>query len=258
MQILGTRIDSYTPKERDARVRSFLLASRGEAAQIVTPNPEMLVEAYQDAAFQTVLNKSDLSLCDGFGIRVMARTHIHRVTGTDFLLALAKIAAEEEKTIFLLGSEDEVVAQKAAAYIEKKTRVTIVGTHPGIALRWNEKGVLVYDAEEHVLMLAQIKQTNPDILCVAFGHKKQETWMDQHKEMFPSVKLMMGVGGAFDFYGGKVKRAPLMMRRLGIEWLWRLIQEPWRIRRICRAVLVFPVLVIKERLFAPDKKKQKD
>lgn len=97
------------------------------------------------------------------------------------------------------------------------------------------------DAREH------IKTFSPDILLVAFGHPKQELWIEKHLNEFPSLKAVVGVGGTFDYWSGSKKRAPLTLRAFGLEWLWRLICEPKRWKRILNAVIVFPVLAIRGR-----------
>ena len=96
--------------------------------------------------------------------------------------------------------------------------------------------------------MEKIREEAPDILLIALGHGKQEKWIAAHLPELPSVKVAMGVGGAFDFIAGRVLRAPRILRRLGLEWLWRLILQPSRLPRIWRAVIKFPILVLRAKL----------
>ncbi len=102
---------------------------------------------------------------------------------------------------------------------------------------------MYFDKEENNKLLERVKQAKPDILFVAFGHGKQEKWLAEFIKEMPSVKVAMGVGGAFDYLSGRVRRAPRLVRQLGLEWLWRLIFQPWRVSRIWRAVWTFSFLV---------------
>ena len=93
--------------------------------------------------------------------------------------------------------------------------------------------------------IAEIRRTRPEILFVAFGHGKQEEWIVQHLRDMPFVRVAMGIGGSFDFIAGRANRAPRFLRNAGLEWLWRLFTQPWRLRRIADAVFVFPWLVFR-------------
>jgi len=97
-------------------------------------------------------------------------------------------------------------------------------------------------------LVQRIQEAHPTVLLVALGHGKQETWIRDHLDRFPTVRIAMGVGGVFDVLSGDIPRAPQPMRRYGFEWLWRLVQQPSRIGRILRAVFVFPAVVIWDRL----------
>jgi N-acetylglucosaminyldiphosphoundecaprenol N-acetyl-beta-D-mannosaminyltransferase len=117
--------------------------------------------------------------------------------------------------------------------------------HPELIVAGAESGGRLPEMDQSVM--ARIRESLPDILFVAFGHGKQEKWIAAALPSLPAVRVAMGVGGAFDFIAGRVKRAPKLMRLAGLEWLWRLIREPWRIRRIWTAVVVFPWLVLRSK-----------
>lgn len=245
MQILGVRIDEITREMAQEKVRSWL----GGAGQhkIFTPNPEMLVDAQKDVEFLKVLNKGALNICDGIGVQFVSRGRLKRIAGIDFMLDVCRIAEETGRSIYLLGSGDKkVIADAAAALQEKFPKLNIVGFHQGPhipAQQFNNLTIEQFnntvDHEVNESVIDDIILKAPDILFVGFGHGKQEKWIDRFLKDLPSVKIAMGVGGAFDMLGGKIKRAPKFMRAFWLEWLWRLILQPWRIGRIWKATVVF-------------------
>lgn len=232
-------------------VRAYLHTSAQDT--IYTPNAEMLVFATKDSNFREVLSRSSMNICDGSGPAYMARMFekkkIKRMSGTDFLYDVLTIAAQEGKTVFLLGSGDTGVLDACTKrFAQDIAGLHIAGSHPGIKLDLSETNgihTLVYDEQEMEVLHDQIIMAAPEVLIVAFGHPKQELFIDTFIEQFPSVRLAMGVGGALDFYSGKVKRAPKVFRKLGIELIWRLILQPWRWRRVFTALVIFPILYLR-------------
>lgn len=248
MMVLGVRIDDYVPAEIREKIRYFL--SCPGQYRVVTPNPEMIVAAHADHYFTEVLNDADLSVCDGKGIEYLTRKKGIRYAGVDLMHDICALAEREQKTIFLLGSgSNEVVGQAIHVLQKQFPLLRIVGGHQGIliteqALEGYARRGLVLNTDENDAMIDTIIEAKPDILFVAFGHSKQEKWIYEYLDQLPSVRLAMGVGGAFDFIAGTALRAPGWMRQLGVEWLWRLLFQPKRIKRIWRAVVVFPFLYI--------------
>ena len=212
---------------------------------IVTPNPEMLVLAHRDPAFREVLNRADLALPDGVGIAIMSRIlrpSITRMPGIDFLLdVLFPIAEQEGKSIFFLGAQEGVAERAAREIMKTFPRLRIAGVASGGAVTLREQGGLEARPDDAAL-LSSIADTAPDILLVAFGQRKQEFWISEHLHDLPSVRVAIGVGGSFDFLAGRIRRAPQIVRRIGLEWMWRFFLEPRRMRRIMNAVVVFPLL----------------
>lgn len=242
--ILGIPIDVVTRVEASRRAEAMLDEPRGH--MIATPNPEMLVDAASDAAFAAALQSADLAIADGFGLLLVSwllgKRLPERISGTDFIDDLAVLAARKQKRVFLLGGEGERVAERAAEVLAKR--------HPGLRIAGAISGVKVFWHDQSTPMiegaaLVAVKAAAPDILLVAFGHRKQELWIQKTLPSLPSVRIAMGVGGAFDFIAGDVRRAPTVLRKLGLEWLWRLILQPWRWRRIWKAVVTFPWLAFK-------------
>lgn len=210
----------------------------------------MLVDAQKDDNFKRILNSSSLNICDGKGIEFVSHGKIRRIPGTDFMLEICKLAEGEEKSIYLLGSGNQSVVEKTAEVLEKKfPELKITGLNPGSKItieKLNNETIISLDKEKNDTIINNIIMTAPNILFVAFGHGKQEKWINEYLKEMPSVKIAMGVGGAFDFISGKVGRAPKLIRKLGLEWLWRLILQPWRIKRIWKATFKFLYLYTKK------------
>ncbi len=247
MTILGVRIDALSPSAAIQQVQAFLGSDRPH--MVVTPNPEMLVAAQKDVYFREVLNEAHLSICDGKGIALLTRGNLTRYAGVDMMEDICALAAAEKKRIFLLGTGTRHTLEKAAAALQQEFPTLIIaGMHPGMPITEKPSPhdatrlILHYDAPAQEELIDSIIAAAPDILFVAFGHSKQEKWIYEHVAELPSVRVAMGIGGAIDFFAGTRRRAPRMMQALGLEWLWRLIQQPTRIRRIWRAVVVFPIL----------------
>lgn len=242
MMILGVRVDNVGMDEAVKRVMD-LIAS-GQKGYVVTPNPEFLVDAQQDDEFRRILNSSDLAIPDGFGLllasRLVGEPVRARVSGVDLLEKLCKEATSRGWTVFLLGAGEGVAEKVAGLLANKYHNLRVVGYYAGNA-------EASFDSETLQQIRERLGGQPVDLLFVAFGHRRQEKWLDRNLRLL-DVKVGIGVGGAFDFISGRVRRAPACLRRVGLEWLWRLLLEPRRIGRIYKAVVVFPWLVFKEWL----------
>jgi N-acetylglucosaminyldiphosphoundecaprenol N-acetyl-beta-D-mannosaminyltransferase len=197
---------------------------------IVTPNPELLVIANDNKDYKRVLNNAKLALADGVGVtiatRLMGKSLKQRITGVDLVESMCKYFAEKPVIVSFLGAGPGV-AENAADCLRKK--------YTGLNIGWFSQE---YDED--------LEKKKTDILFVAFGSPKQELWISNNFEKI-NAKVIVGVGGAFDFISNKVPRAPLLLRKLGLEWLFRLIIQPWRFRRQL-SLIKFIYLVLKERL----------
>jgi len=239
VHIFGVRVDSLSRGDFKKKIADFLHAKTQHT--IFTPNPEMLLAARRDTVFRLLLNNGSLNICDGRGIQFVVKEPIERIPGVDAMLDICREAAKKGKKIYLLGSRNqETVIQTRVALESQFPGIQIAGGHPGVPL-CVEKNVLATDEKKDKEIIEDIRHASPDVLFVAFGHNKQERWIERSLHSLPSVKIAMGVGGAFDFVSGRVRRAPRCMRSLGLEWLWRLFRQPWRVGRIFRAAVVFPV-----------------
>lgn len=208
---------------------------------IVTANPEILLEARRDAEYAKTLQQADLRVVDGFGLWALLRLagqKVERVTGVDLAEVVLDQAQKEGWRVGFVGGGSNV-AQKARTNVQKRFPSLEVHTEEGGRVGVDGTGDDVGEEARHRLVLFA-----PHVLFVAFGHPKQERWIAKYLADFPSVKVVIGVGGTFDYWAGTVRRAPPVLRVLGLEWLWRLILEPRRFKRIWNAVVVFPVLFL--------------
>jgi N-acetylglucosaminyldiphosphoundecaprenol N-acetyl-beta-D-mannosaminyltransferase len=224
ISVLDINIDNLNIQEA-LKKSEELLASK-EPGLIVTPNPEMIVASLKDIELRNIINNAYLSVADGVGLmlagRILGRKFKQRIAGIDLMLELIRVAKNKRYKIFLFGSR-EGVAEEAAKVLD----ADVAGTYQGYSMN-NQQ------------VIEEIKSSGPDMLFVGLGSPKQEKWAADHlKEL--GVPLVMCVGGSLDVIAGRAKRAPVFMRKIGIEWLWRLIAEPRRWKRM----LVLPVFIIK-------------
>ncbi|UCC52645.1 MAG: WecB/TagA/CpsF family glycosyltransferase [Anaerolineaceae bacterium] len=202
--------------------------------QIATTNPEFVMRAQHDEHFRQVLQEADLCIADGVGLILAAHwlgTPLpERVPGSELVYKLAEMAAQEKWRIFLLGAGPGVADKAAAIFQSMYPQLKIAGTYAGSP-----------DPSENELIAQLIKNSRADILFVAYGAPNQDKWIARNRETLPTVRLAIGVGGSLDFVTGKTTRAPSWIQNLGLEWLYRLLQEPWRWRRM----LALPHFAIK-------------
>jgi N-acetylglucosaminyldiphosphoundecaprenol N-acetyl-beta-D-mannosaminyltransferase len=195
----------------------------GKTHQIATTNPEFVMEARRNAAFRETLEHVDLCMADGVGLlwaaRRQGRTLPERVTGSDALPLIAARASQEGWRLYLLGAAPGVAARTAEVLAASYPGLQVVGTFAG--------SPAAADAPE---IIARVGAAQPDVLFVAYGAPKQDLWIAQHRDAL-GVPVMMGVGGAFDHIVGVQRRAPPWVQRLNLEWLYRLMTQPWRWRR---------------------------
>jgi N-acetylglucosaminyldiphosphoundecaprenol N-acetyl-beta-D-mannosaminyltransferase len=220
-EILGVRVDHATYDDLLACVDAFVAS--GQPHQIITLNPEMLVAAWDNPALRRILNAGDLNVADGVGLVMVARSLgdpiPERVTGSDGIYRLSAHCARQGYRPFFLGAAPGVAKTVAGQLATEFPGLQVAGTYAGSP-----------GAEDEEAIVARVRSVAPDILFVAYGVPTEEIWIARNRDQL-GVPVMVGVGGAFDFVAGITRRAPAWMRRLGLEWLYRLIREPWRWRR---------------------------
>ncbi len=221
---------------------------------IATPNPEILLAAENQPELKKILNKT-FNIPDGNGIlwaKNLLEKHPHPSFWTTFT-SLLKFTFTEKKVITGVDLTKEICLQSDFNQFSK----FFLGAAPGVASaaqtnlqKLNPKVNIVGTSSinpDNPEVISVLKKLSPEILFVAYGAPKQELWIARHLPELPFVKVAIGIGGSFDFLSGKIPRAPSLLRKFGLEWLFRLIQEPRkRLPRIYNAVIRFPWKVIQK------------
>jgi len=196
---------------------------------VVTINPELIMLAEKDTEYEKILKSADLALCDGAGIvwagKIFGKNFPERIHGVDLVEKLSKSVAKEPITVGFLGGHENVAQLTADCLVKKYSSLKVAFAES----EWEDVR----------------SRKSCDILFVAFGSPKQEQWIYKHLDQI-DTKVVIGVGGSFDFISGRVRRAPKWMRKLGLEWLFRLLIQPWRLKRQL-ALPRFVLLVLRER-----------
>ncbi|WP_456277568.1 WecB/TagA/CpsF family glycosyltransferase [Bacillus sp. AK128] len=216
---LGVDVSTYNYDELAAKLMEDIHSNR--SSFIVAINPEKVMKAQEDETLLHLLNKATYQIPDGIGIIIASWLKggkiRSRVTGIDMMLRLCEEATKHHKKIFLYGAKPGIADSAKEKLEEKFPGIQIVGTMNG------------YEKDETVISSA-INDSQADIIFVALGSPVQEYWILNHMEKL-SPSIYQGVGGSFDVVSGRLKRAPLFFQKLGLEWLYRLIKEPWRWKR---------------------------
>jgi N-acetylglucosaminyldiphosphoundecaprenol N-acetyl-beta-D-mannosaminyltransferase len=220
-RVLGVRVDCLDMDAALARIEA--LVDAGGHHLVATVNPEFVMRARKDREFARVLESADLCLADGTGVVWAARRQgcaiRSPVTGVDLIPPLAALCARRGFRLFLLGAALGVTSDLASR---------LRSAHPGLQV---ESHAGSPDPSDDAETLRLVRDARPQVILVAYGAPRQELWIDRLAGRL-GVPVAIGVGGTFDYLTGRVPRAPLWMRRAGMEWLFRLSRQPWRIRRM--------------------------
>ncbi len=227
--ILGVRIDNVGWQEMLDEMERAVTRPTAEPYRIATVNVEYLMAARRDPEFATCLHQANLHVPDSVGVLWAARWLGHplreRVTGSDGIYRIAERCAQRGFRLFLFGARPGVAARVAEILTTRCPGLIVCGIHPGL----DHAGQIDDPANQEVV--ERIRQAHTDVLLVAYPQIAQEKWLSRHL-VRSGAAVAMGVGAAFDFVAGTQKRAPRAWQRLGLEWLYRLLQEPWRWRRM--------------------------
>jgi len=207
----------------EAQKRIAQLLDDHRFAQVVTFGSEMAMLARRDPVYRAAVNAADLVVPDTVGVviaaRMLGQPVRERVTGIELIENVCTVCARNGTAIFLLGGADSVAEQAAAALAHRHPGLKIVGTHDGY-----------FSEVDDATVVHRIKASGAQLVFVALGFPKQELWVRAHaSELGPVVCI--GIGGSLDVISGRLQRAPAVMRKLGLEWLYRLVKEPQRLRR---------------------------
>lgn len=241
MNILGIEFDRVTLAHACSACLRWAVERRsnsgGGTRIVVTPNPEMVMKARRDPLLREAIRGSDMALPDGVGVilasRMLGDPLPERVTGVDLMEELLKAAAKDASRVFFLGGRPGVAKRAAEKARERFGPIRVAGHYHGY-----------FSQEEERSVVEMIRAAGPDFLFVGMGTPRQEIFMTANRKAL-GAGVAIGVGGALDALSGAVRRAPLLARRLGFEWLYRLVREPWRWRRQL-SLLQFGMMVVVE------------
>lgn len=218
-QYLGVDVSPLNYEEIIDDLRTRMMD--GKQSTIIAVNPEKVIKAEENEELRGLINGSTYQIPDGVGILLASKLKggsiTSRVTGVDMMERLIRFAAEEHHKVFLYGAKEEVVTE-AKRKLEEK--------YPGLIISGYENGYV----QDQQALVEKINESGAELLFVAMGSPKQELWIREHMPHL-NVKVFQGVGGSFDVFAGKVQRAPSFYRKLGLEWLYRLMKEPHRFKR---------------------------
>lgn len=240
LAIRGIRLLNLATDEALAAIEVAVAA--GKSTSVAFVNADCVNIAAGDPAYRDDLAKIDWVFIDGVGMRIAGRILGQpvrdNVNGTDLFPLLCESLARRRKSLFLLGARPGVAAAAADWVRREHPGVTVAGSHHGY----------FSDADE-ATVLARIRASRPDVLLVALGAPRQEAWITRNLSA-SGATVAIGVGGLFDYYSGRIPRAPLWLRRLGLEWIYRLLQEPGRLwRRYLLGNAVFVGRIAVDRIF---------
>jgi len=233
--VLGVSFDNITAAQAVSRACEII--GGGENAYVVTPNPEIVWMARRDSALRDAIAGAGLVLADGIGVvlgaRILGTPLRAKIPGIDFAEMLFAEMAKAAQSVYLLGAKPGIAEEAGRRLAAKYPGLIIAGTSDG------------YFKDDEPVVDA-INAARPDVLLVCLGAPRQELWMAKNVKML-DVRLCAGLGGSLDVFAGMVKRAPAFWQKLQLEWLYRLISQPSRIKRMIKLPL-FVLAVIWKRI----------
>jgi len=222
----------------EAVKKALALMKRRDAAYVVTPNPEIVMLSRGDRALSEAVNSASIVLPDGIGIvkgaKILGTPLKQKLPGIDFAQELFRVMAGSGMSLFLLGAKPEVAEKAAKNLLRAYPGLRIAGTNDGY---FKNSGPII----------ERINAVSPDLLLVCLGAPKQELWMQENAPLL-KVGLMAGLGGSLDVFAGITERAPESWQKLGLEWLYRLKEDPSRAKRMTN-LPKFGFAVLRQRIF---------
>lgn len=205
------------------------------------------MEANKDYEYKNILNSANLAIADGVGLvyacRFLYGKPMKIIPGRQLFVDLLDLANHNSLRVFFLGSTHEVIQKSLSKAHKQFSNATFEGESGPLV---NKQGVSA-NSKIEADTISKINKFKPDILFIAFGHPKQEKWVSKNISKL-NANVVMTVGGALDYYSGMKSVPPVWLSNMGLEWFWRLINEPQRYRRIVNAIFVFPLFVAGQKL----------
>lgn len=231
-KILGYQVDLLS---FDEALKNIISKAEEKNVQTVTINPEMIAFAEKNAEFSDVLKNADLVIPDGFGIKLALAIYgikQQQIPGIEFSKKLVEYCAKNSLPVAMIGAKEETI-QKAVSNLKNEFK--------GLNISYVRNGYFKENDEREII--DDLKSTNPKLVLVALGVPKQEIFIKKYINEFSNT-IFVGVGGSFDVWSGEVKRAPILFRKVGCEWLWRLLKTPSRFKRMFPTLPLFLFKVI--------------
>lgn len=228
INIRGILFDNISLEETLSKLVSYL--DSGKKAALYTPNSEIVQACIENPELYDIINSAEVIIPDGIGVVKAARIlktpfKNGKVAGIEVGEKLIERLSSTEYTVYFLGGKPGVAEKAGKVLIEK---------YPGIKFAGFSDGYFKKEGEENEAVIQKINDSAPAVLYVCLGAPAQEKWIYDNREKLTSVKLMLGLGGSLDGYAGDVKRAPKIFIKLGLEWFYRLLKEPWRLGRMMK------------------------
>ncbi len=222
VKIFGVRFDNLTMSEALGKFITFLKA--GDTAAIYTPNPEIILNAQEQPELKEALLDGALVVPDGIGVIYASKIHNlglkEKISGIDLAEKILHFLNNTKGSIFILGAAEGIAEMAAYRLADKYPNLNVLGYQDGYFVE-----------EEELKIIDRINELKPDIIFVGLGSPKQELWINKYKSIL-NCKVAMGIGGAIDVWAGHAKRAPKWVQKIGMEWFYRLLKEPKRIKRM--------------------------
>jgi len=233
LKILGVEVDNITLDEAGEITKNLIQNSNKSCKLIVAPNVEFIMNAQKDKEFFDILSKAKLATPDSVGVEIASKLQKkpikQRIPGQMYFRKVLEIGEKEGWTFYFLGGKGDTVNRAIENLKKIYPNIKIVGAHEGFFEETSEDEVI-----------NEINILKPNVLFVARGSPTQEKWIYEHRNDL-KVDVAAGQGGTFDYEAGNIKRAPVWMQKIGLEWLWRLILQPSRIKRM----VVLPIYLVK-------------
>jgi N-acetylglucosaminyldiphosphoundecaprenol N-acetyl-beta-D-mannosaminyltransferase len=219
VQLLGFNIDTFDFESAVDYAKTLIKSKQG--GQIITINPEMIEFALKNPSFAQILNNADLVIPDGVGIKIGLKIkgfNVKRIAGIEFSRKLLEECANNNFSVALIGAKPDVI---------KKAVETLQSELPNLNIVYVQDGYF----QDEGCVLGELAQNASQLILTALGFPRQEEFIKNYRKIHPEA-VMIGVGGSFDVWAGNVKRAPVIYQKLGLEWLYRTVKEPYRLKRI--------------------------
>ena len=240
VNILGIQFHNVTENEALKKVLHYLTGN--DSKVVFTANPEIVMRAKNDDQFKKIINQGDLVVADGIGVvigsKIIKKPLKERVAGYDLVQNIFKEIKDTEHTVYFFGAAPGIAKQAQEKMKQQYSNIKIIGAHSGY-----------YTEEEEALLIQELKRKKPDIILVGLGAPKQEMWIQKYKNEI-KAKVFIGVGGSFDVMSGNTKRAPKLFIHLGLEWFYRLITQPTRLKRMLQLPLFLWEVLIRGRRYS--------